>query len=504
MPRSRLTLLLLLVVVLHLLVAGWFAWQRPIDGDEGYYGLAARLVSEGETPYADFFYPQAPLLPYLYAPAAAAIGAPQLPDLRALSVLLSALTLGLVALWLHRQHGLASGPALVALLLLAFSPELLLWNTTVKTYAWVNFAVIAGLVAFERSISGDTRRKIWLAVGGICLGLAVSTRLLYAPAALVPAVWLVATRRRDYSGAAAYLGGLTLGLLPIWIALARDPAVFWFNNVAYHGLRFSELEDASMVTRVLDALKTLALAMLTSPGLLVLTALAIFGLRRSRDPALAVSASVSVSLWTAAVLAITCLVPDPVHRQYFTGALPVLLVAPAAWALTGMGRRSLVALAVAAPVLAVIGLRVIAPDLPREVHWRLDHYHDICRRIERVSDPDDVVFAFWSGYVAGTGRRPQPGMENHFGVGVSERLDRYERRRYRVIGRHEMSEIFRAEKPRVVVVGAWMNELDTALDDRRTVELLTQFKRYYQGIIDIDGVKLALRISELENRDQAP
>ena len=503
MPRPRPTHLLLLVVVLHLLVAGWYAWQRPIDGDEGYYGLAARLVSEGDTPYADFFYPQAPLLPYLYAPAAAAVGAPQLPDLRALSVMLSALTLGLVALWLHRQHGLASGPALVALLLLALSPELLLWNTTVKTYAWVNFAVIAGMVAFERSGNGNSRRTIWLAAGGICLGLAVSTRLLYAPAALVPAVWLVATRRRDYTGAAAYLGGLTLGLLPIWIALARDPAVFWFNNVAYHGLRFSLLEDASMVTRALAALKTLALAVLTSPGLLVLTALALFGLRRSRDPAVTVPASVSVSLWTAAVLTITCLAPDPVHRQYFTGTLPVLLVAPAAWALAGVGRRALVSLAVAAPVLAVVGLGPIAQDLPREVHWRLDHYHDICRRIERVSDPDDVVFAFWSGYVAGSGRRPQPGLENHFAVGVSERLDPYERRRYRVIGRHEMSEAFRLEKPRVVVVGAWMNELDTSLDNQRIVELLGQFTRYYRGIVDVDGVKLALRISELESGDQA-
>ncbi len=47
---------------------------RPIDGDEGYYATAARLVSEGRTPYLDFFYPQMPLLPYVYAPAFKVVG----------------------------------------------------------------------------------------------------------------------------------------------------------------------------------------------------------------------------------------------------------------------------------------------------------------------------------------------------------------------------------------------------------------------------------------------
>ena len=36
---------------------------RHIDGDEGYYASAIRLVSEGDVVYHDFIYPQAPLLP---------------------------------------------------------------------------------------------------------------------------------------------------------------------------------------------------------------------------------------------------------------------------------------------------------------------------------------------------------------------------------------------------------------------------------------------------------
>ena len=47
----------------------WFsivATNRLIAKDEGFYVVAAQLVSEGRVPYLDFFYPQMPYLPYLY------------------------------------------------------------------------------------------------------------------------------------------------------------------------------------------------------------------------------------------------------------------------------------------------------------------------------------------------------------------------------------------------------------------------------------------------------
>ena len=89
-------------------------------------------------------------------------------------------------------------------------------------------------------------------------------------------------------------------------------------------------------------------------------------------------------------------------------------------------------------------------------------------------------------------------MENHFAVGVSERLDARQRAHYRIAGRREMAEAFRLETARVVVVGAWMNELHGALNDRQTTDLLQLFTRHYQGVEDLDGVKLALRLREIE------
>src|SRR5436190_16981878 len=61
------TALVLSVSVIYFAGLAHYAQRRPVDGDEGYYATAARLVWEGNVPYRDFFYQQAPLLPYLYS-----------------------------------------------------------------------------------------------------------------------------------------------------------------------------------------------------------------------------------------------------------------------------------------------------------------------------------------------------------------------------------------------------------------------------------------------------
>ena len=60
----------LLFIPIFLLQTGFFLFvsqHRFIDGDEGFYLLASRLVMQHKAPYLDFFYTQAPLLPYVYA-----------------------------------------------------------------------------------------------------------------------------------------------------------------------------------------------------------------------------------------------------------------------------------------------------------------------------------------------------------------------------------------------------------------------------------------------------
>jgi hypothetical protein len=59
-------LILMLVLVFCTCFFLFIARHRLIDGDEGFYLMASRLVLEHKTPYLDFLYTQAPLLPYAY------------------------------------------------------------------------------------------------------------------------------------------------------------------------------------------------------------------------------------------------------------------------------------------------------------------------------------------------------------------------------------------------------------------------------------------------------
>jgi hypothetical protein len=47
---------------------------RFVARDEGFYLYAARLVAEGHLPYHDFFLPQTPLTPVVYAAAFLILG----------------------------------------------------------------------------------------------------------------------------------------------------------------------------------------------------------------------------------------------------------------------------------------------------------------------------------------------------------------------------------------------------------------------------------------------
>ncbi|HBO98522.1 MAG TPA: hypothetical protein DD637_01600, partial [Verrucomicrobia bacterium] len=51
----------------YLALAGAAIWMGALNQDEGWYLYAARLVREGEMPYRDFFFTQAPLLPIVYS-----------------------------------------------------------------------------------------------------------------------------------------------------------------------------------------------------------------------------------------------------------------------------------------------------------------------------------------------------------------------------------------------------------------------------------------------------
>src|SRR5690348_7510899 len=122
----------LLVVGLQAAVLVPLAVYRFVDGDEGVYAYASRLAVHGRLPYRDFFYEQAPLLPYVYGPIGALTGESWYA-LRGLSVAF-AITAGLLLyLFVRDRHGVAAG--LAAVMVYAGSGLVFGYLTLVKTFA---------------------------------------------------------------------------------------------------------------------------------------------------------------------------------------------------------------------------------------------------------------------------------------------------------------------------------------------------------------------------------
>jgi len=484
-----------LILVLYPVALAALSQVRPIDGDEGYYASAARLVAEGKAPYADFFYPQMPLLPYVYAPFYNLVGS-SLAAMRLLSVALSALALLFWGLFLRARFGDRPMFVIGGLLLVALNPYLLSWNVTIKTYALTNLGVFATLWAVDRGF--HSQRLLWFLVAGLTAGLTVEARLLYLPwagsliAALVWIRWRHPQAGLSHASVAASGVGFLLGIVPAFRMYLDDPARFRFNNLDYHSLRFSPLDRAGgdEVPQVVSALQELGEALFLNPFMLVALGLAVWGwvaVRRTNENLDASLRPVALVAGLGAVAhTVACLFPDPVHGQYFTSPLAPMLAPLMVLGMVDLARRfgrptTLVAgVVVLAAVLSYVDLQVRKTGIIWEDVWSFEHLAEVRENIESRTEPADQVLSFWSGYVFETERQYLPGMENHFALGVSEKLNLVELADYHVTGKEQLLRAIITRKPAIVVLGAWMNEINTSLEQADLPLILRELDNNYR------------------------
>ena len=508
-PTNTKRIGLLIMSGLVLLFAGlvfWFGQVRPIDADEGFYASAAGLVSEGKAPYQDFFYPQSPLLPYVYG-GMVKLGGQHLKALRLGSSMLTVLAVIPWLLFLADTKRWRLQVSIAAFSLLLLDPHLLSWNVTVKTFAFCNLAISWSLYFLCRGLQG--RAWLWLGGAGLAAGLCLSTRALYAPMALALGVGLlvVTIRRGDrasWVGLAAFtLGGLA-GAAPLLVAWLQNPDLFWFNNITCHQIRFSVLRSEGLGSafwpRTSAALTVAAQALLLKPYRFMILVLAVIGwssLIKPRANGNDVQPDFQIILMAAVgVFLLTNLLPDPVHFQYLTGTMGPLLLPGMVLGLGTISRRLpkvpiLLIILLAAP-LAWNALFVQKDGINPEHEWTWRSYERVCSLIEARTEPNDLVASFWPGYVFETGRQYLPGMENHFAIGVSEMLSPAEKRRYHIIGKELLADMFRARRPRAVVHGVWMNEIDTALDNDEMNALMDIYQDNYCFDVNEGRAKISL------------
>jgi len=137
--------------LVYLLGLIYYAQTRPVDGDEGYYVSAARLVWEGKIPYRDFAYPQAPLLPYIYS-WIWAVHQRSLLAMRFFSCACGAIAVFLWGVCLVSARKLPPRVALATFAIVLLNPYWVSWNVVVKTFAVANLlTTIAVICCASRS-----------------------------------------------------------------------------------------------------------------------------------------------------------------------------------------------------------------------------------------------------------------------------------------------------------------------------------------------------------------
>ena len=441
--------------------------NRLIARDEGFYVMAAKLVLEGRTPYHDFFYPQMPLLPYVYAGWIAVAGA-SWPAVRLLSALMTTVLTLLLASEARRLFG--AWAAILAVGLFAACSFVFPWYTTVQTYGFSTLLLFASYVSLNRALQVS---RSGMGIGrplvcGLLFGLAVDARLMFAgllPIFAAAFVFGAVPRRIGVRAALVFCAGFCAAVLPNLYLALKDFDVYLYNNLGYHMTRSAhsvqaELEHKWVILKVLFGLSgTEKFDAYQMPILLLANAAAaVLALcRRCRfDPALALAGG----------LFLLNLTPSPTYMQYFSTLIPFLTIGAlyAVQAALWNQRAKLRPVALlAAAALAAVYWPGVTTDVIRHTKtgdgvigimnrenarlWNVPRVRQIAEMVNRHLKGGDTVAAYWPGFFLETNAEILPGLENHFGLDAAARLDSRRAARYRLLSERSMNEAVRAGTP---------------------------------------------------------
>ena len=222
-----------------------FGLDRGLYVDEHQYLAPCVLVSQGQVPYADFAYAQTPLMPLAYG-AFFLLAPAGFTAARVLTVVLGAATAALMACALYRRVralGLAAATLATAFFCwsLAGHPLFPLSTSYIHNQTLALFLCVAGFLVLPESLDpAVTRRAGWrVFAGALLVGLACSTRVIFAPVGPLVVLWalVAAPRGKRVRPALAALAGIVAGLAPTLVCFLAAPTNFVWNVFLSHADR---------------------------------------------------------------------------------------------------------------------------------------------------------------------------------------------------------------------------------------------------------------------------
>ena len=444
------------ILLLSLSCAYTLSILRPLASDEGFYAIAAQEVLKGKHPYLDFFYPQAPVFPYVYAVWLALFGVSWVSARCCTAAFLGVLGLVLYQLLTSITSRLW---AFLGLLMLFVSTLVLAWFPTVKFFTPTVFLLLCTLYCSARGRK-TTQARYWL-LAGICFGIACGIRS-YVVLCIVPLLFLFETREDLFRSGRGFLLGLCLGLLPHALFFLLDYESYLYNNLFFH-LQRSSLPDERIWPQKLMIVQRLFgfIVDRKTPDpqygmLFVAASVTIFCYRGSLNRITRVSYGMALAMFLISLL------PTPTWEQYFSITIPFLLIpaiagAHKAWSSgSQMLRASCILLIGAYGVIGIGELHSYCAGTkrlpgPGNLLLTAEDGDELSHMIKQRSNEHSSIVSIWPGYLFGASRELVPGMENQFWVRVPESFPQEDRQRFHIMSRKKLQKILSSGRYEYVV-----------------------------------------------------
>jgi len=504
--RQR-ALILFIIFLLTALILLPIGINRYVDLDEGFYLYSADLVLHGKTPYTDFYYPQMPLLPYIFAGWLLLFGMGWI-SARIFAVLLCAFIADLLFYWVYRETKQFRW-AVLAVILFVFNSLTTYTLLTAKTFTITVATSLLSLIL----ITDSSHRYGVLSSGfaGFLAGVCFGSRLMAAPIILVVIVIALFNNfEQKWKRFLACSAGILLGLIPVLIFFFKDPAVFWFNNVGFHSLRHAG--GASLIGNFQQKAKII-LGMLghtyTKGGigaqflLLLVPFIGVFS--RWKMLSLSEMSAFSFSLFMLFV----SLLPTPAHHSYFAVPLPFIIFVGTLhiakvyssrshpWLRLDFAWRWLIMVLVLYSLLAVPDVlycswfykraKRFSPSGAVTFSYKADlnikKIEEVSNYLKNNTNSNDYILSFWSGYLFGINRKVYPGTENHVVFSsmwnFSKHLSPEEVQRYHIVNSRVLRSVIIGRKISTIVFAAGETEWSFSAEERK----------YWMSLINEAGYK---------------
>jgi hypothetical protein len=431
---------------------------RYIDGDEGYLLYAARLVAEGKTLYQEFFFPQAPFVPTVFALLYKVVGSGWY-SARALAGVMAALS-GLLVFELARHYTKALRWGALAAFLYAACGYSIGWIPIAKTYGSAVLCSLAGVYVLERG-----GRYAALA-GGFLIVLALEARLYVGIIGLNAILFILRKRAalpvilRELCLLAA---GAALGLSLLVPPFVRDFESAFFGIFEFISIRFPEQTTLfGPVQQKLDTLwAELALVGSDGSGSIQLLGLVVLGLGAMLTPGLRRN-RLTATVWPT--LLFVNLLPYNTYIQYVCIVVPFVAVeaaiAVAPWASKPSTLRTLAPGLLMYAALGWLDLRrftetgagvIVVAQAPAA--WSIEQVVHVGDAIDSYRVPEAI--SWWPGYFVSTQTHALPELANHFAFHVTGRLDTERRRRLTLMSEPELHVAITMTRYPLAVLGNW-------------------------------------------------